>query len=100
MSRTIRRKDYVPQWVTSELCAAPFLSGLVRIKLEGNALKKQLRWWHEDKGNDWWHISPKKSFRKRQEVGNRMVAKNQLDRFRKNAEYEVFLGKIPYPYWD
>ena len=99
MARTIRRKHYLPSWVVTDSICVPDLSCFLHLRLEGEALKEKLCWWHQDNGRKLFR-GPKKSFRKAQEVRSRVVAKNQLDRFWKNPEHEVLLGKIPYPYWD
>lgn len=95
MSRTIRRKHYVPSWVTSD-----WTHDRGHFELEGEELRKALRWWHEDKSCNW-GARPPKSFRQEYESIHRMKAKTELSRFGKNDEYEVQLRqKARLGYWD
>lgn len=100
MAKTVRRKHYVPVWVTRELIWVDYKCA-GHVQLEGEARAKQLRWWHEDKGNSWWHNAPKKSFRKEQGKLYRNHCKVELVKYVKADYYEVLiLTRRPYPYWD
>lgn len=100
MSRTIRRKTYVPLWVTTdfmydkdELLERP-------VRLEGKVRARALHWWHEDK-SCFWGARPPAGHRQEIERTHRMRCKTELARFRKNPEYEVQLcrkGRLGH--WD
>jgi len=106
MANTIRRKHYVPRWVTTE--AYSFIDPRTgvhvgwagQIELQGAERAKQLRWWHEDK-HCYWGARPPKSFRQQTEAHHRMNAKSELSRWRRNPDHDVLiLCKEPLDYWD
>lgn len=65
MARTIRRKHYVPSWVT-ETWEFEFTNHRGRRcfygyrQLEGEERARKLRWWHEDK-SCFWGVRPRSS---------------------------------------
>lgn len=105
MARTIRRKHYVPGWVTEK--AFYFIDPKTGvecrggyIQLEGAERAKQLRWWHEDK-SCWWGVRPPKPCRIEIETRHRIAAKGELARWLKDFEYEVQIRrKGQLVWWD
>ena len=105
MARTIRRKHYVPSWVT-EAWEFEFTDHKGRRcfygyrQLEGEERARKLRWWHEDK-SCFWGVRPPKPYRKKHEERHRAEARAQLTRWRKDPEFPVQLGRKPkLGYWD
>jgi hypothetical protein len=105
MARTIRRKHYVPTWVTTDWGqhtdpeTGITIYGAYR-QLKGEELAKQLRWWHEDKGHPW-GISPPTYHRKRHEEQHRAQARTEIIRWMKNPDHPVQIHrKLRLDYWD
>jgi hypothetical protein len=107
MARTIRRKKYVPLWVTEEWgfeYTTDPVTGLRRFlasfQLTGKERAAQLRWWHEDKARPW-GISPPTYHRKRHEEQHRARARCELTRWVKDPDYPVQIERKPtLDYWD
>ena len=105
MSRTFRRKRVVlpwvirdSHWVTDNETGRPHYAG--QRLLQDEALRKQLRWWHEEK-SCWWGARPPKFYRQALEVRHRMAAKAELIRYRKSPDYEPQFPRKPHlGYWD
>lgn len=102
MARTIRRKHYIPTWVTQtwEWRLINDTDSPGYRQLEGEELAKQLRWWHEDK-SCFWGTRPPKCYRQMHEERHRATARNELERWIKNEEHPVQLErKAKLGYWD
>jgi len=107
MARTIRRKNYVPSWVTEEwgfeytIDPETGVTGFrACYELTGKERAAQLRWWHEDK-NGPWGISPPTYHRKRHEEQHRAHARTELIRWVKNPDHPVQIRrKAVLDYWD
>lgn len=98
MSRTIRRKNFVPEWVTHEWKSRDsFSSAWIRVPKEGKELAKALKKHHGDTYRwDW----PTKWVRNDVQTTYRAQARNELARYLKDEEYEVIIPrKNPIP-WD
>lgn len=99
MAKTVRRKHYVPKWVTQEWviseCGASY-----RKQLDGAERAAKLRWWHEDK-TSWYQVSPPKYFRKCEEARYKTLCNTELQKWEKSNDHEVLIvERLPYHYWD
>ena len=107
MSRTYRRKNYRPAWVTEghnfqlEDRNNGVLFWVWHVEIQDSvARKKRINWWHADKKRQHWY-SPCKGFRKELEVQHRMDAKKEIYRYLKNENHEVYIsGQKRLPWWD
>lgn len=103
MSRTIRRKDYIPFWVTHEWKWIA-RSYLVRVPLEGKALKKAIRKHHSDAGYITYvgsGIGCPKWFRKAEQKKYRVQCRQEIYNTVHLEDYECMIVANPkLPYWD
>jgi hypothetical protein len=106
MARTIRRKTYVPSWVTEDWVSRyihPVTGDVIHFyvrQLEGDERAAKLRWWHEDK-SAYWGARPPTYYRKMYEEAHRAKARTELIRWAKNPEHPVqILRKAKLGYWD
>lgn len=128
MSRTIRRKNYSPKWVTHDLVAVPtgylawgkvwnpetkstetFVSKYeaklyIQVPLEGKALAKSLSKHHGDHGYVTHSCSGRgapKWFRQNEEQSFRAKNRQELHKYLRDDEYECMISsKSKLPYWD
>ena len=105
MSRTFRRRHYIGADVAWRfVCYYDFeihqttFAGYVR--LQGEELKAEIRKWHSE--TRWtYNYAPPKSHRKDTTVVQRMFDKTELERFKKDSDYEpMCYDKMPMDYWD
>lgn len=106
MSRTIRRKHYIPcDLLTKSYSFIDPRTGVQvwwagEVELEGKERAAKLRWWHEDK-SCWWGVRPPKPYRLEVEVQHRMQCKTELARWWKDPDYEPLVRcKGQLGYWD
>lgn len=130
MSRTVRRKNYIPKWVTHKntRVGTGFLAWTyefdsvtgeytgrkvasrweahtyVQVPLEGNELKKSLARHHGDHGHATGcncGYGPGKWFRQNEQQSYRAKCKIELSKYLHNSEHEVMILANPkLPYWD
>ena len=104
MSRTVRRKDYVPAWVTKEWQSVPGTKVYFRVPLEGKELAKSLHKHHGDAGyvtRSGSGIGCPKWFRQHEQRKYRSTAHQELVKYLKGNEYEYIIEANPkLPYWD
>jgi hypothetical protein len=103
MSKTVRRKSYVPYWVkTKHVRVAPYQ--YARVPLEGKELEKSLAKHHSDAGYVTNSASGRgcpKWFRRDQQKQYRAECSQELHKFRMNNDYEVMIVAHPkLDYWD
>jgi hypothetical protein len=101
MSRTIRRKDYIPFWVKGEWQGSRFTGEpKVFVLYEGEQAKKELVRYHSDAGCPS-RSGPHKWFRNSEQQIYRAKSKAELVKYLRNPEYEVMILANPkLPYWD
>lgn len=103
MARTIRRKHYVPGWVTEDEFhfvdpATGVSVSAGWIQLQGKDRQRKVRWWHAEHTR--FQVRPPKAFRKAYEVRHRIECKQELARQLNHDEYDAtFLPKKPLGYW-
>lgn len=107
MSRTIRRKSYVPTWVKTEWVKVPGTVGwgsYIRVPLEGKELAKSLHRHHGDAGcvtSTGSGVSCPKWFRQNEQQKYRVQCRQEIAKYLKNEEYECMIVDNPkLPYWD
>jgi hypothetical protein len=98
MSRTIRRKNYVPIWVThSWERLGNGSNGWGRVPKEGKELAQALHKHHGDTARWTW---PSKWIRQQCQIKHRAEANVELNRYKKNEEYEVIIPRKELLPWD
>jgi hypothetical protein len=104
MSRTIRRKDYVPAWVKTDWVRVPGTYQYRKIPLEGKDLAKSLHRHHGDAGcvtRTASGIGCPKWFRQMCQRIHRAECQQEMRKYLKNYEYECMIVNNPkLPYWD
>ena len=104
MSRTIRRKDYVPTWVKTDYVRVPGTWHYKRVPLEGKELIKSIHRHHSDAGCvtlTGSGIGCPKWFRQNEQQTYRAQCMQELNKYLRNEEYEVMIAANPkLPYWD
>jgi hypothetical protein len=98
MSRTIRRKGYIPYWVTHKFTSLGGWSyGWYYEPLEGKALAKSLSEWHRCKHQ---YRFPSKWLRSNLQKTYKAKARMELEQFKKNPDYEVIIPRKELLPWD
>jgi hypothetical protein len=97
MSRTVRRKNYVPIWVTHNWDHIPFTNAWKRVPKEGKELTQALHKHHGDTNRWTW---PSKWIRQQCQIKHRAEACVELNRYKKNEEYEVIIPRKELLPWD
>ena len=87
MSRTIRRKNYVPVYYLWDYERDTETGAWYARWIEGDELKQILRKYHSCKHGRW--KDPSKATRQHFENNHRMNNKIELHKFNRNPEYEV-----------
>ena len=89
MSRTVRRKNYVPYWVGTDW---ERIDGIFqRVKLEGKALQLELTKYHSDWGSGaYWVKNAPAWFRRDKERLKRAKDRAEERRLLKQGDYEEY----------
>jgi hypothetical protein len=104
MSRTIRRKNYVPNWVVTERVRIPGTYLEIRVPMQGTDLVKSLARHHGDAGCVTYTgsgISCPKWFRQMHQKKYRAKCYRELRKVLHDEDYEYIIRSKPaLPYWD